>query len=241
MKCMNQILLLLDVFDHVVNPTMKITNNAATQAMWVTLCYYSIEMRSVKVIIESKCLNEYNQKMKKNKVLMFILMVLQTLLTLIIIVNGYFLDLNLCQLNMQGHCLKFAIIDIAARTAKQICDSIFIVLFVIMFQYFFKRKIQKFHETHQKFDLKMVITLVLIWILILANIYKVTGVYIISMLVYAYPQLILTLEIHRYIIRPVIDFITAIIVLNLIQSFASLNQKKHRSKSKKRKGSSSKS
>lgn len=49
---------------------MIVVNNICSQAIWLTLCYFVLELRTVRLVIESKSIQEYARSLKRQRVLM---------------------------------------------------------------------------------------------------------------------------------------------------------------------------
>ena len=136
-KAISALLLLIGVFDNRNNTAMKMVNAIATQLLWLSLCYFAIEIRSLKIIIDSGSPEEYKRRMLLHKKQVKFIMVTQTLVSIISTTNNFnrFIDSIAYK---ELHWLSA--LNIGIRTVKQLCDIFIVGLFIHTFHYLIEQK-----------------------------------------------------------------------------------------------------
>ena len=80
---------------------MRIINTIVSQSLWLTVCYFSIEVRAVKIFLESKNLKEFTLSLKRYKRFKIVAMSVQIIISTI----G-------CSLNIAKYFLRAGEIDL---------------------------------------------------------------------------------------------------------------------------------
>lgn len=212
-KMVTIFLVIMGVFDSLHVTNVQMINNISSQTIWLTLCYFSLELSSLRVIIQSKTLVEYQRNMRRHKVSLVIAMVAQSAIAGLVVSSNYF------RYSVNDEIeTPYGVETMIVRITKIVFDLIIIATFLRNLNFFVRTKQEKLSLEAKTFSSRDRATVGLCITLVLLHLTFFTIVFI--FFVMKYSQDSWQTKAIRFICRPLIDFITGMSVLWFLHNLA---------------------